>query len=202
MWFISATFNELFSHFSQESLIGLGLLVLLLASALPSITRDHISLFIGGLLSSFMLLSTPFTPSYLPLLVSSTATCAFKFLICLAVGSALILDFFCSRVSKGTLVLIGFSLLPMFLLMSSNDWMLLFLAFESLALSSYCLIAMPGTRRSLEGTLKYFAAGAISTCLLLFGIFVFFFSCEHTTFSRLPSEEVPALAITDRKSVV
>ena len=74
--------------------------------------------------------------------------------------------------------------------------MLLFLAFESLALSSYCLIAMPGTRRSLEGTLKYFAAGAISTCLLLFGIFVFFFSCEHTTFSMLPSEEVPTLAIT------
>lgn len=143
-----------------------------------------------------MVLSTSFTPSYQSLILSSTATCGFKFIVSLAFLWALILDFFCSRASKGTLVLMGLSLLPMFLLFSANDWMFLFLAFESLALSSYCLIAMPGTRRALEGTLKYFAAGAISTCLLLLGIFIFFFSCEHTAFSRLPLEGAPALAIT------
>ena len=46
----------------------------------------------------------------------------------------------------------------------------MFLAIELLSLASYCLIALPGTKRTLEAVIKYLAIGTISTCLLLFGV--------------------------------
>jgi NADH-quinone oxidoreductase subunit N len=90
----------------------------------------------------------------------------------------------------------GFSLLSMLLLLSSNDWFFLFLSVEFLTLSSYCLIAVPGSKRSLEAVLKYFAAGAMSTCLLLFGMFMLFVSCDSTSFSVFPTEQIAALIFT------
>lgn len=196
MPFISITPYELFSSFTQEIVFCLGLLVLLVATAIPSFSRDNTFFSLLALSVTCAALSYSFVPCYQPLVISSTATNISKFLVCSAFVLILLLDYYCSKSSKETLILLGFSLLAMLLLLSSNDWFFLFLSVEFLALSSYCLIAMPRTKRSLEAVIKYFAAGAISTCFLLFGIFVLFVSCETTSFFVFPTQYAAALAFT------
>lgn len=196
MFVISATIYDLLSICLQEFVLCFGLLVLLLACSSPNFTRDHAFVTLLVLSSGSVLLSFFSTPCYQSLVLCSTATSVSKAIVCAAFSFVLLVDYFCSRSSKSTLILLGFSLLAMLFLLSSNDWFFLFLSVEFLALSSYCLIAMPRTRRSLEGVLKYFAAGAISTCFLLFGIFLLFVSCDRTSFDVFPTHEVAALSFT------
>jgi NADH-quinone oxidoreductase subunit N len=77
------------------------------------------------------------------------------------------------------------------------------MSLEGLTLCLYCLIALAKTSRSLESVLKYFAAGAISTCFLLFGIFIRFVSCglqygasDYTSFSVFPTHEFAGVIFT------
>lgn len=67
---------------------------------------------------------------------------------------------------------------------------------ELLTLSSYCIIALSPTRRSLESVLKYFSAGAISTCFLLLGAALGYASCGSASFEQFPDEYYPALGVS------
>lgn len=69
------------------------------------------------------------------------------------------------------------------------------MSIELLSLSSYCLIAMPRNKRALEAVLKYFVASSLSTCLLLFGVFLLFVSCDTTSFTALPVEQATILYV-------
>lgn len=67
---------------------------------------------------------------------------------------------------------------------------------ELLTLSSYCVIALSPTRRSLESVLKYFSAGAVSTCFLLLGASLAYASCGSASLGEFPDEYYPALGVS------
>lgn len=67
-------------------------------------------------------------------------------------------------------VLMGFSLLGMYLMVSANDLLMLYVGLELSSLSLYVLAAFNrNSAISSEAGLKYFVLGAISSGLLLFG---------------------------------
>jgi NADH-quinone oxidoreductase subunit N len=67
--------------------------------------------------------------------------------------------------------LILFSVVGMMVLASAGEFLTLFLALETMALSFYPLVGyFKGDRRSNEAALKYFLLGSFSSALLLYGI--------------------------------
>ncbi|MDW5551104.1 F(420)H(2) dehydrogenase subunit N [Methanosarcina sp.] len=91
-----------------------------------------------------------------------------------------------------TLVL--FATLGMMVVASSNDFILLFCAFELASFATYALAGFekqnPG---SLEGAMKYFVIGAVSSALMLFGI-SFVYGATGTTSIPMIAENVSLLA--------
>lgn len=72
-------------------------------------------------------------------------------------------------------LIIGFSVLFLFLLTSSFDFFVTYLAIEGLSLTLYSLAAMLSQSIiSIEASIKYFSLGAISSGILLFGISILF----------------------------
>ena len=64
-----------------------------------------------------------------------------------------------------------FATLGMMVMASSNDLLNVYVGLELMALSFYVLVALgPGQSRSIEGALKYFVLGALSSGILLYGI--------------------------------
>ncbi len=77
--------------------------------------------------------------------------------------------------------LVLFSLLGMVFLISSEDLLMIFVALELLSISLYALTAFQkGARRSVEGGLKYFIFGALSSAFLLFGLSYLFAATGRT----------------------
>jgi len=67
--------------------------------------------------------------------------------------------------------LLLFAILGMFVVASANDLLMLFVGFETASLSTYVLAAFTKRNaRSMEGALKYFLIGAVSSAIMLFGI--------------------------------
>jgi NADH-quinone oxidoreductase subunit N len=91
-----------------------------------------------------------------------------------------------------TLVL--FATLGMMVVASSNDFILLFCAFELASFATYALAGFekqnPG---SLEGAMKYFVIGSVSSALMLFGI-SFVYGATGTTSIPMIAENVSLLA--------
>jgi NADH-quinone oxidoreductase subunit N len=117
------------------------------------------------------------------LYINNTASITNKQILLIVFLGFLLVDFFIVKSEANTLVLLGFSLLAILFLLSSNDWFVLFLSIELLALTLYCLVASSRTTKSVEASIKYFAVGAISTSFLLFGILLIYFANETTSFS-------------------
>jgi len=68
------------------------------------------------------------------------------------------------------IILILFSLLGMFFLLCSNDFLSMFLSLELQSFSLYILAAYKKNKiNSVEAGLKYYILGGVSTCFLLFG---------------------------------
>ena len=64
-----------------------------------------------------------------------------------------------------------FSILGLLLLISSNDFIVLYLGLELFSLPLYALIAFEHSRQNaLEASVKYFIMGALSSAILLYGI--------------------------------
>jgi NADH-quinone oxidoreductase subunit N len=86
-------------------------------------------------------------------------------------------------------IIILISMLGMFLLVSSNDFMILFFSVE---IQSFCFYILASLKRysnkSIEASIKYFILGAFSSCISLFGIsliYVLFSSTNFNTISNL-----------------
>lgn len=59
----------------------------------------------------------------------------------------------------------------MTLMVESNDLIMLFLAIEFLSITSYVLVGyLKGSRRSTEGSIKYFLFGSVCSALMLYGM--------------------------------
>ncbi|MDQ6977835.1 MAG: proton-conducting transporter membrane subunit, partial [Ghiorsea sp.] len=64
-----------------------------------------------------------------------------------------------------------FALLGMMLMVSSNNFVIMYLGLELMALSVYVLVGYQrDVLRSTEASLKYFILGALSSCMLLYGL--------------------------------
>lgn len=92
--------------------------------------------------------------------------------------------------SSGASLLMGFAFVGSIALFSSKDWLILFLSLEILSLSSYCLVGLPGTARSMEAVLKYFTAGALATCFILMGVVILLLSTQALVFGSFPKDHM------------
>lgn len=91
-----------------------------------------------------------------------------------------------------TLVL--FATLGMMVVASSNDFILLFCAFELASFATYALAGFEKQNpKSLEGAMKYFMIGAVSSALMLFGI-SFVYGATGTTSIPMIAANVSLLA--------
>jgi len=82
--------------------------------------------------------------------------------------------------------LIGFALLGLFILSSSNDFSILYLAIELQSLSLYVLaIFYRSSEFSNEAGVKYFILGSFSSCILLLGISLIYLSFGVLDFTSL-----------------
>ena len=83
-------------------------------------------------------------------------------------------------------VLILFSILGMLIMISSNDFITLYMGLELQSLSLYVLAAIKkDSKNSSEAGLKYFILGAIASGFLLFGVSFIFGITGTTTFTDL-----------------
>ncbi|AKB50586.1 NADH:ubiquinone oxidoreductase subunit N [Methanosarcina barkeri str. Wiesmoor] len=90
--------------------------------------------------------------------------------------------------------LVLFATLGMMVVASSNDFILLFCAFELASFATYALAGFEKQNpRSLEGAMKYFMMGAVSSALMLFGI-SFVYGATGTTSIPMIAENVSLLA--------
>lgn len=91
-----------------------------------------------------------------------------------------------------TLVL--FATLGMMVVASANDLILLFCAFELASFATYALAGFEKQNpKSLEGAMKYFVIGAVSSALMLFGI-SFVYGATGTTSISVIAENASLLA--------
>ncbi|MCB1609515.1 MAG: NADH:ubiquinone oxidoreductase subunit N, partial [Xanthomonadales bacterium] len=72
-------------------------------------------------------------------------------------------------------LLVLFAVLGMFILVSSTNFIMLYLGLELLALSGYALVALDrDAPLSAESAMKYFVLGAIASGLLLYGMSILY----------------------------
>jgi proton-translocating NADH-quinone oxidoreductase, chain N len=90
--------------------------------------------------------------------------------------------------------LVLFATLGMMVVASSNDLILLFCAFELASFATYALAGFEKQNpRSLEGAMKYFVIGAVSSALMLFGI-SFVYGATGTTSIPMIAKNASLLA--------
>ena len=83
-------------------------------------------------------------------------------------------------------LLILFALIGMFFLVSANDFLLFFVALETLSISSYVMTAyLRDSRLSIEAGVKYLVMGALSTSIFLFGLSFIYGSTGHTSYAGI-----------------
>ena len=88
-------------------------------------------------------------------------------------------------------ILIFISLLGFFLLVSSNNLLVMYLSIETISLSLYVLAAIKKNNAlSTEAGLKYFILGALSSGLLLFGCSLVYYSSGLIDFDSLSNVQV------------
>jgi len=83
-------------------------------------------------------------------------------------------------------ILLFFTLLGMFFLVSSRDLLLLFVSFELMSLPLYVLAGfLKEDERSVEASLKYFIFGSFSSAILLMGISMLYATTGTTKFKEV-----------------
>jgi NADH-quinone oxidoreductase subunit N len=90
--------------------------------------------------------------------------------------------------------LVLFATFGMMIVASSNDLILLFCAFELASFATYALAGFEKQNpRSLEGAMKYFVIGAVSSAIMLFGI-SFIYGATGTTSITIIAKNASLLA--------
>ncbi len=97
-----------------------------------------------------------------------------KLLICAATAMAMVISIEYMKDEENTgeyYVLMLFAMLGMMLMASANNFIIMYLGLELMALSVYVLVGYQrDVLRSNEAALKYFILGALSSCMLLYGV--------------------------------
>lgn len=169
------------SHFYPEIVLVVTLCVIIIGDLLIK-RKGHITgwiLFAGVMVSGIFLLqqtgwssslfydsvaADPFSLFFKLILTISTL-----FVILFSVKSA-DLDAYSSRISEYYMLIAGM-LLGMFLMVSSTNLLMMYLAFELTSISSYVLVGF--TKKSLkssEASIKYIIYGAVSSGVMIYGI--------------------------------
>jgi len=82
------------------------------------------------------------------------------------------------------LILVLFSLFGMFVLVSANDLLVLYMGLELQGLCFYVLASYNvGSLQSTEAGLKYFFIGSFASILILFGIILQYYNCGTTSYN-------------------
>jgi len=128
---------------------------------------------IAALLSLKVMMPEPVVAFYGFFLLDQFAVLA-KVLICLgtAFGMVLSIHYMKDEEHLGEYyVLMLFAMLGMMLMASANNFIIMYLGLELMALCIYVLVGYQRkVLRSSEASLKYFILGALSSCMLLYGI--------------------------------
>ncbi len=107
-----------------------------------------------------------------------------------------------SRLERGHgefILLILFSLVGMVFVASANDFLLFFVALETLTVSLYVMTAYLRNRLvSIEAGVKYLVLGALSTALLLYGLSFIYGATGSTSYTEIQSRlaAMPSLPAT------
>ena len=87
-----------------------------------------------------------------------------------------------SSLSASTLMLVGTVLFFMLILVSSNNFICLYIALEGISLLLFVITAQPKTFVSVEAGLKYFFQSSFASILLLAGIALVFAATQDFDF--------------------
>ncbi|MBL4775355.1 MAG: NADH-quinone oxidoreductase subunit N [Mariprofundus sp.] len=124
--------------------------------------------------ATWMLQSPDAVTAFYGFFVFDTFAVYSKMLIYIATGFGIILslEYMKDEVNIGEYyVLMLFAMLGMMLMVSANNFIIMYLGIELMALSLYVLVAYQReVLRSNEAALKYFILGALSSCMMLYGI--------------------------------
>lgn len=162
----------------EMMLTAVALVVLVLDFFLP---KRHKSI-LGGLsalglviLVPIVVVNTGSSPSFGGMVMADHFAAFFKIIFVLAgIFTILISRGFLKRVDAESgeyYYIILFATLGMMVMASANDLLNLYVGLELMALSFYILVAIRvSDSRSVEGALKYFVLGALSSGVLLYGI--------------------------------
>lgn len=91
------------------------------------------------------------------------------------------------------------SILGMFVLVSANSLLVIYLGLELLSLPLYALIAMQrDARLNVEAAMKYFVLGSLASAILLFGISIIYGATGFITLPEIAAT-VPNLILADQK---
>jgi len=83
-------------------------------------------------------------------------------------------------------ILIFCSIYALTVVVSANDFLVFYLGIELQSLAFYCLVSANSIREgSIEAGLKYFVVGALSSCVLLFGIALIYATFGSFSFDAL-----------------
>lgn len=172
--------NTWLAIWPELSLGGLALLLLVLETLLPRVIHGRIQMvsIVGqvGILAALLLdLHTPYRETFNGLLVQSSAGQVMRvFFIVSSILVSLLAraSLWKHRVSKVEfhhIILVATA--AMMLLVQSRNFVMLFVALETLTVGLYILVSYyRSSPKTLEAGLKYLVMGALSSALLLFGI--------------------------------
>lgn len=151
----------------------------------PAKTAGHAaavaSVFSGGALALYVLVSS-FYPAMevfsKGVLFFDPSSRFFSSVIIIALLATLFISFaFAKRESLSSEIypLFGFATCGMLIMVSTKDLFMLFIGLEIASLSIYILVGLNRhLKSSAEAALKYFMLGAVASCILLFGISLFY----------------------------
>ncbi len=170
--------NEILIQYYPEIIIFCSILLSLIFSVMQAKMEDlmnfvlTVGLFLFAILvvfkgkifihTDYILMKEPFTYYF-------KAIALFSFIVIAIILRKGLRDF-SIEINEFPVLLLSI-LLGTFLLISGNDFALIFLSVELLSLSTYVMCAMtPGFKNSTESAMKYFILGALSTSFFAFGI--------------------------------
>ena len=181
--------------FFPEFILSVGIIIILLTGLFLKKNSysvvSNLSILLLILVGSIMLIEKEFNfLNYNVFFINSNFIIFFKFLIIIGSISSIIISSEYNKSEKITNfeipILILFSTLGMFFLISSNNLMSMYLGIELQSLALYIVAAIKrNSLKSSESGLKYFVLGALSSGILLYGCSLIYGFTGMTDFNEI-----------------
>lgn len=177
-----------------EIIVSTGSLLLLLTGVFSSKRNSFHLIVLPIIILSIALISFLISPfegiGFFGSYISDTLSYFVKIIIFASSIALFIMMFSCVHLNPFSSfefpIVILISILGMLLLISSNDMISFYMAFELQSLAIYIAIAMNReSMASIEASLKYFILGAFSSCFLLYGMSFIYGFTGYTDFSNI-----------------